>query len=378
MPPKDQRLKIAPVRGHDRGSMLKVLTAQFNRGWLASRGSPAFQKQRNRFLLSLVPVKSGRGSVPGCRQQLPLGHGERTGMVMERLIRPEPLNKGDTIGICAPSGSFDPEKLDAGLGVLREMGFRLKVADGLFEKKRYLAGDDRNRSNGINALFSDPDVQAVLCARGGFGALRTLSDVDFQAISAAPKRFVGFSDVTALLCAVMGRSRMQVIHGPVVTSLGNAGKETIESLFFALTSDTVTPVHGEAIALRQGQASGILAGGNLATITHLTGTAWQPDFHGCLLFLEDVGEAPYRIERMLVHLKLAGVLSGVSGVLTGSFERCGDQSLIHEILMDIFDDDTVPVIAGIRAGHGDVNLSLPLGRRFDMDAGSFCQVEPAE
>ena len=304
------------------------------------------------------------------------------------MIFPESLKAGDTIGVCAPSGSFDISVFQRGLDTIRDMGMKVYVPDGIYMKKRYLAGDDINRAEIINDLFKDKTVKAILCARGGFGAMRVLPLLDYEKIRNNPKIFVGFSDVTAILVTLIHRCSFQVFHGPVVTSLASASEETLESFFNILTSSSpdllsfcpdspvlsrISSLQGGRVSLREGlsicsgRATGILSGGNLATLSHLTGTFFQPDFKGCILFFEDIREPPYKIDRMLTQMKMSGQFNGIKGVIAGSFHDCGDKEMIFEILEETFKDFHIPVMAGLKAGHGKVNLTLPFGRKVTMD-----------
>ncbi len=287
------------------------------------------------------------------------------------MLVPKRIKPGDTIGICAPSGSFDVAIFNKGLEVIKNMGFRIYVPDEIYMKSRYFAGDDICRAEVINRLFSDPEIKGIFCARGGFGAMRVLPFLDYDMIGNNPKVFVGFSDVTAILVTLAQRCCFRVFHGPVVTSLASASIETIESFFNILTSSSLSLEssflkNGESVC--GGRASGPISGGNLATLSHLTGTLFQPDFNGTMLFLEDIGEPPYKIDRMLTHMKMAGVFNGIKGLITGSFENCGSRNMIFEILYDIFSDFSIPVLAGIEAGHGKNNFTLPFGYEITIDA----------
>jgi muramoyltetrapeptide carboxypeptidase len=284
---------------------------------------------------------------------------------------PPVLARGDTIGVCAPSGAVPRDRLEQGITVLRDMGFRVCVTGGVSLKKRYLAGEDETRARDLESLFADPGVHGVLCARGGYGALRMVRHIDYEKILENPKRLVGFSDCTALLTAVRMRTGMAVIHGPVVTSLADGAHETRESLFNALVKEPEPVIARGRTAVVGGSARGRLEGGNLATLAHLTGTPFQPDFRGAVVFLEDVSEPPYKIDRMLTHMTMAGVFEEVAGVVTGSFENCGDQEEIHEILAEVFQRFGVPVLSGLDCGHGPVNLCLPLGTGVVVDTDSL-------
>ncbi|MFO7751247.1 MAG: LD-carboxypeptidase [Desulfobacteraceae bacterium] len=282
----------------------------------------------------------------------------------------EKLKPGDTLGVCAPSGSFDPELFEQGLGVMRSMGFQVHVPRNLGRRKRYLAGSDSHRARMLEALFLDENIHGIICARGGFGAMRTLPHIDYELVKNNTKPFVGFSDASALLSVLEERCFCPVFHGPVVTSLARASRRTADSLFSALTGCVEAFPVKRGRSLLPGSAAGIVSGGNLATLCHLTGTAFQPDFKNKIVFLEDVGEAPYKIDRMLCHMKMAGVFSGVKGVVAGSFEGCGSFEMIDDILSEVFEDLDVPLLAGLDAGHGEHNLCLPLGGRAELNADS--------
>lgn len=283
--------------------------------------------------------------------------------VMENIqLVPDRLSRGDTIGIIAPAGPFDRKKFDQGIAVLKAMGFRIVVPDELFKKKGYLAGPDIHRASLVNRCFSNSEIKAVICARGGFGSMRILPLLDYESIKKNPKIFVGFSDISALLSAFYTRCGMVTFHGPLVTTLGGASQKTKEALLSALSSGTrleITPEMG--ITIRQGSVSGPVAGGNLTTLCHLVGTPFEPEFKGHILFLEDKGEAAYRIDRMLTQMKLSGCFDGLSGIALGCFEDCGETDELFGIVDSIFKEYNVPILAGFEAGHGKNNITIPMG-----------------
>lgn len=280
-----------------------------------------------------------------------------------------PLKPGDTIGICAPSGTFEPAVFQQGIRCLEEMGFRVHIPDDLKRKNRYLAGEDHHRAAVVTSLFKKDEVRAIMCARGGFGAMRLLPLLDFDFIAAHAKPFIGFSDITALLTTFTIQSRLPVIHGPVVTSLAAAGDKTRRSLVRAITlsrhqlPDVSAPA---GTTLVSGRVTGRLMGGNLATLCHLAGTSFQPRFQGDILFLEDINEPPYKIDRMLTQMKMAGMFQGVAGVATGYFTDCGDDNIVDEILKEHLGN--VPLFTGVPAGHAHPNTALPMGEAVVMDA----------
>jgi len=283
---------------------------------------------------------------------------------------PTLLKPGDILGVCAPSARFDTGKLNLGIKVLENLGFTVKVPKEIFKKKRYLAGNDILRASVINNLFSDPDIDGIICARGGFGAIRTLDHLDWKAIKQTPKPFIGFSDSTAILLSLIGKTGNPVIHGPNVVSFAVAQKETIDSFYKTLTGsfDKIKITDGQV--LKAGKCAGILKGGNIATISHLLGTKFQPDFKNCILFIEDIGEPAYKIDRMLTQMKMAGLFEGIQGVITGAFEDCDNAEYIEEILLEIFDPYNVPILSGLDSGHGKVNLTLYMGIDIEMDTKS--------
>lgn len=284
------------------------------------------------------------------------------------------LQPDDIIGICAPSGSFDDDLFSKGARVIQELGFRVRIPDGISARKRYLAGEDRHRADLLNRLFADTEVRGIVCARGGFGAMRILDYLDWQVIRDNPKPVVGFSDATALLMALLNRGGFPVVHGPSVVSLAGCDRKTVVSFQTVLVEGVRRIRAGQGITLAPGQARGVLMGGNLATLNHLTGTPYQPDFRDAVLFLEDISEPAYKIDRMLVQMKSAGLFAPVKGVVLGSFTGCDPLEMIYEIVTEIFEVYRIPVFAGIEAGHGNINLSLPMGGPVGMDASEHTLV----
>ena len=277
-------------------------------------------------------------------------------------LTPPRLRRGDTIGVVAPASHFDLEKFNRGIAVLNSMGFNTSIPEKLFNKKEYFAGSDFKRAEMVNRYFADPTIKAIMCARGGYGSIRILSLLDYKTIQKNLKIFIGFSDVSALLSTFYSRCRLVTFHGPTVTTLGNSDNRTKESLLSMMTSGEKLEIAMESgITIQPGSASGPVLGGNLNTLCHLLGTRFQPDFKGCILFLEDRGEAAYRIDRMLSQMKLAGCFNSLAGLILGNFIDCGDTDEIIRIAGDIFKGDEIPIIAGLEVGHGKRNLAIPIG-----------------
>jgi len=283
---------------------------------------------------------------------------------------PDRLLPGGTIGIVAPAGPFDRKEFDRGVAVLKAMGFHIVIPDDIDMKNGYLAGPDIHRANLINTFFADGKINAIICARGGFGSIRILSLLDFESIKKNPKIFIGFSDISAILSVLYTKCGFVVFHGPMVTSLGDASRKTRKALLDAVSSDArlaIMPKTGKTI--RHGLASGPVAGGNLTTLCHLIGTPFEPVFKGHILFLEDKGEACYRIDRMLSHMKLAGCFDGLAGLVLGSFKDCGPVSEIIGVVDNIFKEHNIPVLAGFEVGHGKNNVTIPIGLNATLDTG---------
>ncbi|MDO9565484.1 MAG: LD-carboxypeptidase [Candidatus Desulfaltia sp.] len=283
---------------------------------------------------------------------------------------PDRLMPGDTIGVVAPAGPFDRKEFDRGVAVLKGMGFHIVIPVDIHMKKGYLAGPDIHRANLINTFFADGKINAIICARGGFGSIRILSLLDFESIKKNPKIFIGFSDISAILSVLYTKCGFVVFHGPMVTSLGDASRKTRKALLDAVSSDAglaIMPKTGKTV--RHGLASGPVTGGNLTTLCHLIGTPFEPVFKGHILFLEDKGEACYRIDRMLSHMKLAGCFDDLAGLVLGSFKDCGQVSEIIGVVDNIFKEHNIPILAGFEVGHGKNNVTIPIGLNATLDTG---------
>jgi muramoyltetrapeptide carboxypeptidase len=294
-------------------------------------------------------------------------------------VHPRRLHDGDTIGIVAPAGPFDRELFEQGLAVIHSMGFATKTDPRIFSREGYLAGTDASRSAQFNAMMTDDDVHAVMCARGGYGSLRMLEALDYPAIESSAKALIGFSDITALHRAVLLWSSLITLHGPMVTTLPRCDEQSRISWYRTLTEPVAPSMDlSHARVLKPGTAEGELAGGNLATLCHLTGTRLGMGFAGQILLLEEIGEAPYRIDRMLTQMKMAGLFAGLAGVVLGSFEDCGSMDEIEALVLERFADVSIPIVSGACVGHGRSNLTVPLGVavRMDTTAGELRFIEP--
>ncbi|MFO7963967.1 MAG: LD-carboxypeptidase [Desulfobacterales bacterium] len=287
---------------------------------------------------------------------------------------PEKLKAGDTVGIVAPSGRFDRDKFYRGVEIIESMGLRVTFPKGIFDACGYLSAPDDIRAAHLEAAFADPDVKAVLCARGGYGAVRVLTRLDFEKMRSSPKWFVGFSDITALLAAIYGKCGFAVLHGPMAATLTDMDETSI-TLFQKALMDPEKyrlPLDNCRI-IQPGKAFGKVCGGNLTTLCHLIGTEYQPRFANHILFLEDTGEAAYRIDRMMHHLLLSGCLRGIRGVVLGTFHGCGDYGRVVDIMCEVLEGSGIPIVADFPAGHGSANVAIPMGTPavLDTEAGSI-------
>lgn len=309
------------------------------------------------------------------------------------LLKPPPLRRGDRVRIVAPSGPFDRESFEVGLKALAaryEPVYDSGDGDGgggangdgkaagIFSRARYLAGDDDRRLAELLAALADPSTRAVFCARGGYGAMRLLRRLDQDGGAGGSLRdlplkpLIGFSDITALHQLWQAHGRVS-IHGPVLTQLGRQPAASLVRLFRLLeSSEPAEPLAG-ARTIVPGSVEGPLLGGNLSVLTRLLGTPYLPSFRGAVLLLEDVGERPYRLDRMWQHLLLAGVLDQVAGIAFGDFTGCEEPDpaatyTCADVLDSLARELGKPCVAGFSVGHGALNLPVPLGCRVRLDA----------
>lgn len=297
------------------------------------------------------------------------------------LVRPPRLAVGDRVAVVATAGVVPPLRLAAGIARLEGWGFRVDVGEHVLDVDShlaYLAGSDADRAADFTAAWTNPEVAAVMVARGGYGTQRVVDLLDWELLASAhPKVLVGFSDATALHEAIMSRLGWVTVHSHVVTSLGGAAEASAEALRTLLMEPEAVPdllASSSAVTVAPGQASGMLVGGNLALLASEAGTStWRPVRDG-IVVLEDVLEAPYRIDRMLTQLLRSGWFGGAKGVVLGSFAQCGDPALVQAVLIDRLRPLGVPIVAGMDFGHTDTSVTIPLGVQATLDAGSLSLV----
>jgi muramoyltetrapeptide carboxypeptidase len=291
-------------------------------------------------------------------------------------LLPPPLKKGDTIGLVAPAGPVrEQEPFTDGIRLLREMGFQVKYnRDLIASGEGYLAAADRERADDFNHLWADEEVKALLCVRGGYGCLRIIEMLDMELIRQQPKMLIGYSDITVLLNVICRETGLVTFHGPVLSSLTHSDSHSIDVFFQTLTGRPPSALKPDGLEiLLPGNATGTLRGGNLATLVHLLGTPFEISWDNSLLIIEDIGEAPYRVDRMLTQLKKAARLDRLSGLILGTFTdetAPGNGAMDYEAVwnrtLELVGEQKIPVWANFPAGHTPRNTMLPLGIEAEM------------
>jgi muramoyltetrapeptide carboxypeptidase len=285
-----------------------------------------------------------------------------------RWQKPLLLRPRDPVHVVAPAGPFDRPTFEAGLALIAQR-YSPQYEPGLFESHRYLAGDDRRRRDELSRALQDSRARALFCARGGYGSMRLVADLPLSGM--ASTMLVGFSDITTLHLALQAQGRVS-IHGPVLTQLGKQPPDVQERLFRLLESPEPPPPLTGSATYVPGTAEGPLLGGNLSLFIHLLGTPFMPALDGAVLLLEDIGERPYRLDRMWTHLRLAGVFERVRGIVLGDFTECEERNAAYtsaDVLRSLAEETGLPCAAGFPIGHGTLNYPVPLGTSVRLDAG---------
>ncbi len=309
-------------------------------------------------------------------------------METNKLIIPETLKKGDKIGLICPSSCVrDMNTLTDGIKYLENLGFEVVVGESCTSKYVYLAGSDEVRAMDVNKMFADKTIKGIFCARGGYGVHRILDKIDFEMINKNPKFFCGYSDITGLHLALNQICGLVTYHTPMATTeMYKKQDELTTSDFENIVFEGVTkreieniPRENKVKSLNKGVANGVLVGGNLSLVVDLIGTPYEVDTKGKIIFLEDVEEAPYAIDRKLMQLKLAGKFDDCVGVILGGYTDCiadeGKPTLtLEEIFNDILGDINKPVVYDFQCGHCMPTTSIPLGVEVRLDADK-CKIE---
>ena len=326
---------------------------------------------------------------------LPLSGMAAAPAAASRRLLPVRLTKGDTIGLVSPSAATDASlNLQLAREAMEALGFAVKTGAHYDARRGHLAGTDAERAGDLNAMFANKSVKAIVCTRGGSGAARLLPLLDYAAIRRNPKVLLGYSDITALQCAILAKTGLVTFHGPIGSGSWNkfnvdqfqrvllAG-ELVEYRNRLEAGDELVPRKNRTSTITGGKARGELIGGNLTVLTALAGSPYLPDFRGRILFLEDVSEAPYRIDRMFSTLKLMGALDQIAGFIFGDCSDCnpgnGYGSLtLEQILDDYIKPLKIPAYRGAMIGHIREQFIVPVGGKveLDADAGTFRLLEP--
>ncbi len=287
------------------------------------------------------------------------------------------IGKNSTIGLVSPAWIPVMDRLTIGIRYLESKDLRVKRGDNLGKTYGYFAGTDDERIADLHQMYADPEVEMIICSRGGWGGLRLINQIDYELIKNNPKPLIGYSDITTLQLAIWAKTGIPSISGPMVgVEMGKEMNGFTEKHFWGqlfnnnqeYELDLGTTSSQTLIA---GEAKGNLLGGCLSLVSHLLGTPFSPDYEGAILFLEDVGEQPYKIDRYLAHLKQTGVFDTIGGVILGEFLDCEDDNersfTISELIDHYFSQATFPVIQNFPYGHGEVKFSMPVGVISSLD-----------
>ncbi|HEX2134138.1 MAG TPA: LD-carboxypeptidase [Actinophytocola sp.] len=298
-------------------------------------------------------------------------------------MRPARLRPGSRVEVVAPSGPVSPELLDRGVAVLRDWGLAVTVGEHVLDRHPdlpYLAGRDADRAADLQRAWCDPDVAAVVCARGGYGSMRMVDLLDWPTMAAAgPTVFTGSSDITALHTAIGEQLGVVTLFTPIIAgeSFDDDARKHLRAALFE--PETALSLTGPSVAtMNHGTATGVLVGGNLSLLSSGVGfTPPPPD--GAIVLLEDVNEEPYQVDRMVTQLLRAGWFTGVAGIALGSWTGCGEPSEVYAVLMDLLGGLGIPMVWELGFGHVPAQLTVPLGveATLDADAGTLTLTEPA-
>ncbi|MBD2353313.1 LD-carboxypeptidase [Tolypothrix sp. FACHB-123] len=302
-------------------------------------------------------------------------------------LKPPRLQRGDTVGLIAPAGIVDAEDVETARRNFADLGLKVKLGKHILDRYGYLAGKDSDRASDLNNMFADKSVKAIITMRGGWGCNRILPLLNYSNIRTHPKILIGYSDITSLLLAINARSRIVTFHGPVAISRWNQFTlDYFQRILF--TGETVTmqnPTNSEVqfLPIAPGKAKGKLVGGNLSVLAAMVGSPYLPAWNQTILFLEEIGEDVYRVDRMLTQLKNAGILHRLAGLIFGQCTNCslGDEPnfTLMQVLQDCILPLGIPAWYGAAIGHIKDKFTLPLGVDVEInaDAGTIKMLEPA-
>lgn len=297
------------------------------------------------------------------------------------IIKPKKISRGSTVGIIAPAGPPNPERLKKGKIFLEHRGYRVKIFPQVRKKIGYLSGDDRSRAEAINNAFADEEIDAVLCARGGYGSLRLLPYIDFKTIGSHPKIFIGYSDITVLLLSIFTKALLVTFHGPMTAiEFGRKPKPYTIGGFYRAIEGAVPlgkvekPAGYRLERICGGRAKGRIVGGNLCLMSKLIGTGMLPSFKNRIVFFEDTEEEPYRIDGYLSQLFQTTDFGKASGYIIGEFTRTESKYgasagwTVRNVVKDYFATIGKPCVYGFPCGHGREKITIPIGINVMFDA----------
>lgn len=307
-----------------------------------------------------------------------------------KTLKPAKLKPGDTVGIVAPAGFIKEDALNETIENLENLGLKPYYTDKILERTGYLGGSDEDRAADINHMFTNDKVDAIFAARGGYGCARMLDKINYDAVKNNPKIVIGYSDITALLYALYAKTGLVCFHGPVgISTFNEFSVDYMKKVLMETSSPIVLESHEEAYnsddeeyrfdVINSGVTSGILAGGNLSIVASLVGTPYDIDLKNKILFLEEIDEDPYRVDRMLTQMELAGKFDGVKGFALGVFKSCelseeekleGKSFTLKEVLSDRLSKYNVPTLYGLSFGHVTNKFTLPLGIRAELNVNN--------
>ncbi len=299
-----------------------------------------------------------------------------------KIIKPKKLRKGDLIGIISPASSpSDLSRINSGVQYIESLGYRVVVGKNISNQTGYFSASDEERLDDIHAMFSDKNVKAIFTTRGGYGSARLLDKINYSLIKKNPKIFVGYSDITALQLSIFKKAGLITFAGPMVAVdfFDKVDLFTEENFWKIITSSKkigklINPNSEPFYSITTGRCEGNLLGGNLTMITSLLGTKYFPEFKNSIMFMEEINEKPYRIDRMFNQLRLSNVFDSVKGIILGRFVDCYEKDSakksfkLNEVISQYFSNLKIPVLYNVKHGHITQNLTLPIGINTKLNA----------
>lgn len=334
---------------------------------------------RRHFSRSIMTILAGAVVLPACQRKTYNGSGQ----LENQIILPPKLQRGARIGLIAPASFANEDKIRKAIANLESLGLIVEEGKYLYQENGFMGGSDGERVEDIHTMFRREDIDGIWCVRGGYGTTRILEMLDYDLIRSHTKVFIGYSDITALHQAFFTQAGLVSFHGPVASSeFSDYSIQSIrKALFDGDYNYSVSPVgnpgEGEESfrVLRSGKAKGRIVGGNLSLLAAICGTQYMPNLEGKIVFIEDIGEASYRIDRMLVQLIQAAELKKAAGIVFGNFTNCGPEEgstdqTISEVIHDHFSSLDIPVVTGYSIGHIDKQATLAVGMMAELDGDS--------